>query len=115
MQKTIDNLKDKPKEDRKAIAGGIAFAIVIILFFAWAFYFFKKIQHNAQLRQLGGGAQQEFDFSSVRDAQKQLMEGYTNTDELRTIRDQGASGQEQSVSQPEHQQGTDPFGATGSE
>ena len=49
IQKAIDNLKDKPKDDRKAVAGGIAIAVVVILFFGWAFIFFKNIQRGAQL------------------------------------------------------------------
>lgn len=111
IQKAVDNLKEKPKEERKAVAGGIAFGVVVILFLAWAFLFFKKIQHGGQLRQLGGSAQDEFNFSSVRDAQKNLMQGFTDTDELRAIRDQSSdrSGQN-TVLQEQEQGGTDPFG-----
>lgn len=114
IQKTIDNLKEKPKEDRKVVAGGIAFALLVLLFFAWAFFFFKKLQHsNAQ--QLGGGAQEEFNPSSVRDAQQQLMQETTNVDELKAAREQSGSNVQQGVIQQDYQQGSgDQFGGSGS-
>ena len=43
VQKTIDNLKDGPKEDKVAVAGGIAVAVVVVLFAAWAIFFFRGI------------------------------------------------------------------------
>ena len=46
VQKAINNLRERPKEERSAVAGGIAVAVVIILFLAWAILFFKRIQDN---------------------------------------------------------------------
>ncbi len=113
VQKTIDNLKDKPKDERKALAGGIAFAVVILLFFAWAFFFFKKIQRGAQLREFGGGAQEEVNFSAVREAQQKLLEGVSDTDELRTLRDQAAERQMDQSVREEYQGSGDAFGGEG--
>ncbi len=111
IQKAIDNLKDKPKDDRKAVAGGIAFALLAILFFGWAFFFFKKIQRGAQSQQLGGGAQDEFNPSSVREAQQQLMQGFSDTNELRAVRDQSGQQSQQGATQQEYQETpTDQFG-----
>lgn len=116
IQKAVDNLKDRSKEERKAVAGGIAIGVVAILFFAWAFFFLKKLQHT-NVQSLDTGAQSEFDFQSVKDAQQKLIDSYTGQssldEELRTIRDQSSSYQygqgatQQSVDQNPSE---DPFG-----
>ena len=116
IQKAIDNLKEKPKDDRKAVAAGIAFAVVVILFFGWAFLFLRKIQSGAVQGQLGGGAQDQFNFSAVRDAQQQLMQDYngqtSNSAELQVVRQEAASRQDQQavVQQQYDQSPTDQFG-----
>ena len=48
IQRTINSLREKPKEDRKAIAGGIAIGVVVILFLSWATLFFRGIQRNSE-------------------------------------------------------------------
>lgn len=90
LQKTVDNLKDKPKDEKKAIAGGIAISVVLILLIGWSFFFFKKIQRGAQLQQLGGGAQDEFNFSTVRDAQAELIKSFSDVDALMEARNQSS-------------------------
>ncbi|QQG37746.1 MAG: hypothetical protein HYS26_03930 [Candidatus Kaiserbacteria bacterium] len=93
IEKTINNLKEKPKDERKAVAGGIAIAVVIILFIGWAFLFLKKIQRGGVEADLTSGAQSEFNFSSVREAQERLLGDFSsesaNDAELRTIRESG--------------------------
>ncbi|MBI2610786.1 hypothetical protein HYW60_02530 [Candidatus Kaiserbacteria bacterium] len=91
IQKAVDNLKDKPKDEKKAIAGGIAIAVVLILLIGWTLLFFKKIQRGEQLQQLGGGAQDEFNFSNVRDAQEKLMESFNDVDALLEARKESSS------------------------
>lgn len=111
IQKTINNLKDKPNDEKKVVAGGIAIAVVVALFFGWAFFFFKKIQRGELAPNLGGGAQSEFDFSSVREAQQQLLEDVSAIDELRNVRDQSASTQTGAAYQESYEQSeTDVFG-----
>ncbi len=117
IQKAIDNLKDKPKDDRKAVAGGIAIAVVAVLFFAWAFFFVKNLQNSKNLN-LNNGAQSDFNFQSVKDAQQQLMQNYSgqsaNDQELQAVRDQAAQQQyqQQAVQQSADQyQGADQFGS----
>src|SRR3989344_7682752 len=111
IQKAIDNLKDKPKDDRKAVAGGVAIVVVVVLFLGWAFIFFKNIQRGAQLQQLGGGAQDEFNFSSVREAQEELMQGFSDFDELRNVREESAQGSQPAAVQEDYQASeTDQFG-----
>ena len=90
LQKAVDNLKDKSKDEKKAVAGGIAIAVVLILLIGWSFFFFKKIQRGAQLQQLGGGAQDEFNFSTVRDAQAELMKSFSDVDALMEARNQSS-------------------------
>jgi biopolymer transport protein ExbB/TolQ len=94
VQKTINNLKQRPEEDKKVIAGGIALAVVTVLFIAWALLFLKRIQSGEQKLELGGAIPAEFDFSSLEEAQKQLQQVYYDTtSELREIRDAAASQQ----------------------
>lgn len=117
IQKTINNLKDRPNEDKTVVAGGIAIAVVSILLIGWVFMFLKRIQSGAQKVELGGGIQEQFNFTSVKDAQEQLQQVYYDaTDELRQIRDTAASQQVQTVQQGVEQQvqgadTTDQFGA----
>lgn len=112
IQKTINNLKDKPKDERKAVAGGIAIAVVAILFIGWTFFFFKSIQRGTQLQQLDGGAASEFYSTTVQEAQQQLMEGFSDFDELRALREQyGNQSEPASVQQEAYQYSeTDQFG-----
>ena len=113
LQKAVDNLKDRPKDERKVIAGGIAITIIAVLFFVWAILFLKKIQSGTQQLEFGGGAQDEFLSESVREAQKDLEEMFTNTGELESIREESTARQLQDVNagqQPDSGSDTsDPF------
>ena len=96
VQKAINNLKEGPKEDKVAVASGIAISVVAVLLVAWAIYFFHNIQKGSQEVNLSGGAQDQFNFSSVKDAQQQLQQAYSNTaDDLRKLRDDAVSAQMQ--------------------
>ena len=44
VQRALDNLKDKPKEDKQVVALSLAGTAVVILLIGWAFLFFKGIQ-----------------------------------------------------------------------
>lgn len=94
LNKAVNNLKQRPEEDKKAIAGGIAIAVVSVLLIAWVFLFLKRIQSGEQKIELGGGIPSEFDFSSLKEAQEQLQKVYYDTTgELRELRDSAASQQ----------------------
>ena len=90
IQKAVDNLKEQPKEDRVAVASGIAVTVIVLLLFVWGFFFLKKLQRGEPL-EFGSSAQDEFNFSSVREAQKEIDTAFKYTqDELRAIRDSSA-------------------------
>ncbi len=94
IQNAVNNLKQKPQDDKKAVAGGIATLVVIILLIGWAFVFFKKIQRGGELDSFGTTAQAEFDFASVRAAQDELSTEYDDAiDELQRIRESSISNQ----------------------
>jgi len=57
----LDNLRDKPKDQKTAIAGGIAFAVVAILLIAWAIWFLRKIANENSAAELQSGP----DFSHL--------------------------------------------------
>jgi hypothetical protein len=88
LQKAIDKAKAQEPEDKKLIAGGIAAMVVVILVVAWGLLFLKKIQRGVQTVDLSAGAQDEFNFTSVREAQRAIQDSFQYTDEeLRTVRD----------------------------
>ncbi len=98
VQKTFNNLKDGPKEDKVAVASGIAISVVVVLLGAWAIYFFHNIQRGAQQVNLSGAGDQ-FLPSATTDAQKQLEQQFGNpSQDYQTIQSesaQGANGQMQ--------------------
>lgn len=118
VQKTINNLKQGPKEDKVVVAGGVAISVVVVLLAAWAIFFFRNVQKNSQQLNLSGGVQDEFNFSNVRDAQAALQREYQNSSsDLLDVRAAAASGQSGAQMQTEQQQvqgqGSDQFGTSG--
>ena len=115
IQKAVDNLKDKSSDEKKVVAGGIAIAVVAVLFAGWAILFLKKLQRGGELQQLGGGAQDEFLNSSIREAQDALMRDFSDVDELRAAREQlGQQYQQGAVQQDFQQTDVDVFGSPSS-
>ena len=115
LQKAVDNLKDKSKDEKKAVAGGLAILVVVALFAGWAILFLKKIQRGGEVQSLGGGAQDEFLNSSIRDAQSALMRGFSDIDDLRGVRDQSGQQYREGAGQADIQQtDVDLFGGSDS-
>ncbi len=79
IQKAVNHLKERPKDERKAVAASLAIIVMIILFFSWAFLFVKKIQKSNGGADLSGGTQDEFNFDSIEETQKQIMGGPDTT------------------------------------
>ncbi len=75
VQKAINNLKGGPKEDKVAVASGIAVSVVIILLAAWAIFFFRGIARGSHNLQVGSTAQDNFNFAGVKEAQQALQQG----------------------------------------
>lgn len=95
VQKTIDNLKERPHDEKKAVAGGIAIMVVIILIIGWGFLFLRKIQQGT-MPSLEGSAvpEDQFNLNLIRDTERELSNMYNNsTEDLRTIRDNAAQNQ----------------------
>lgn len=116
VQKTIDNLKNSPKEDKVAVASGIAVSVVVVLFAAWAIFFIRNLQKTSGSIELSGGAQDQFNFTSVKEAQEQLQRVYgspaTDLEELRA-QSSGSGRMElelQTVQQGTQNSGPDQFG-----
>ena len=95
-------LDDKPSktkgksdtDEKTAVASGAAVLVIIILLIAWGFFFIRKIQKGQQQVGFDATAQDEFNFSTVREAQKAIQQGTQNTpEELRAIRDSAATRQ----------------------
>lgn len=115
VQKATDKLKNKSNDEKKIVAGSIAVSIVIALFFGWAILIFKRIGNGEDLRLLGGGAQNEFLGSAVRDAQKSIMSSFVDIDELRRVRDEaGQQYQDGYFQQNLQENDIDVFGASNS-
>ena|SRR3989344_1034285 len=96
VQKTIDNLKDRPQDERKAVAGGVAVVVVVVLLVAWGFMFLRKINKGTQDINFDSGAQEEFNFSNVREAQQAIEQSNGGLQEdFSTIPQESASQQVQ--------------------
>ena len=95
VQKTLDNLKDKPHDEKKVVASGIAIGVVIILLVGWGFLFLRKIQKGTMPTLQGSAVpQDQIDSSFIKQTQQQINQYYQNSqDQLKSIRDSSAQGQ----------------------
>ena len=119
VQKAINNLKAGPKEDKVAVASGIAVSVVVVLLVAWSIFFFRSIARGTQQLNLSGGAQDQFNFSGVKEAQQQLQQQFaSSTEDYLQVRNDAAARQLQSQQQMDVQQtqgtGADQFGSPNS-
>ena len=94
VQKTIDNLKGRPKDEKTAVASSVAVAVVAVLLLGWGFWFVHNLKRGGQFNTFIGTTQQEFNPAVIKDVQKQ-MEGFMqkNTDPTRDLRDAAAAEQ----------------------
>lgn len=86
VQQALNNLKQGPKEDKVAVAGSIAVSVVVVLLAAWAIFFLRGLRNGGDQLDLSSGAQDQFNASNVREAQQQVQENLTTTNELLDIR-----------------------------
>ena len=118
-QSPLENLHGgKQEQDKKTvIAEAGAIGVVIILFICWAIYFFHKIENGGVKVNLNSGAQDQFNFTNVRDAQQQLQQNYGNVNQdLQDLRNQqqdsGGAVQQAVVQQDVSGQGGTQFAPT---
>lgn len=119
VQDKIDSLKEKPHEEKRAVAGGIAVAVVVVLLVGWAFIFLRNIQKGTDIPTLQGGAlpDDQLDTQFLRATQQQIDEYYQSSeDRYRDLRntDSGAGSVDAGAGVPASGRGDD-FGASQSD
>lgn len=88
----LNDLQNRPKDQKKVIAGGSAALIGFILFAAWAFFFFHKIVNGEQVDTSWGPQKDIMQFTNVKEAQDSFGKSYNDaTSELKAIRDEAAN------------------------
>lgn len=92
VQQALSNLKQGPKEDKVAVAGGIAVSVVVVLLVVWAVFFLRGLRNGGEQLDFSSGAQDQFNASNVREAQRQIQENLTTTNELLEIRARASGG-----------------------
>ena len=97
VQQTLDNLKDKPHDEKKVVASGIAIGVVVILLIGWGFLFLRKIQRGTVPTFQGSAVpQDQIDASFIQQTQQQINQYYQSSqDQLKNIRDSSAQTQVQ--------------------
>lgn len=96
MQSTINSIKEKPHEEKKAVATSIAVGVVVILIVGWGFLFMRKIQKGATTPTLEGAAVplDQINAAFIQDTQREINQTYeSNQNQLRDIRDSAAQNQ----------------------
>lgn len=96
IQSAVNNLKDKPHEEKKAVATSIAVGVVIVLLIGWGFLFLRKIQKGGTAPTLEGSAvpQDQVDAAFIQQTQQQINQFYqSGQDQLRDIRDTAAQNE----------------------
>jgi hypothetical protein len=94
IQEAVKNLKENgSKDDKVAVASGIAVSVVVVLLGAWAIYFLHSLASNSQKIQLGGGAADRLNMTDVQQAQQQLQQQFgSTTEDMQTIYQQSSTG-----------------------
>jgi uncharacterized protein HemX len=113
LPQSVNKLKNEgSKEDKVAVAGGIAITVVVVLLAGWAIFFFRSIANNSQNLQIGSGAQDQFNFQNVRDAQQQIQQNLSSQQQSELQQSQYDSASSGGTVQMQIQgQGSDPFGS----
>lgn len=76
LQKAVDNLKGRPKDERKAVAGSIAVLIVVILFIGWVILFFNNIRANGQVEPIGIPGRDAFNAPQITEVKLQIQNSF---------------------------------------
>lgn len=86
VQKTLDNLKDRPHDEKKAVASGIAISVIVILLIGWGFLFIKRVQ-NTPVPSLENSVvpTDQFNMDLIRGSER--ANEYDPSDDLRNLRE----------------------------
>lgn len=92
VQKTVDNLKGKPPEQKTAVAGGAASLVVIILLIFWVMHFMKQIRSGAHDVSLDG-IQNQINLKEVQSANRDIEAQFAKErlQEFQQLRDSAAA------------------------
>jgi hypothetical protein len=85
IQRTIESLKERPHEERRAVALSISIGVMAVLFIGWSVFFFRT-QNIAQVQQVPDAYKDA--VANVQEAYNQSQTGWvseaTNDSEVRT-------------------------------
>lgn len=101
MRDAVENLKARPKEERTAVASGIAIAVVVVLLAVWGFVFFQKISRAPSTSPTAGTIENTGEFQNFQQATDAFTESYNSASaELQRIREEAEAlrGQQDSES-----------------
>lgn len=113
VQQKLNDLKGRPHDEKKAVAGGIAVFVVVILVIAWGFLFLRRMQ-NTSLPSLENGSipADQFNLNLIRGSERDQAV-YDPEADIRALRDDAV--QDDTVIQAGYEQsssyGEDQFGA----
>jgi hypothetical protein len=95
IQNAINNVKEKPHEEKKAVATSIAVGVVIVLLVGWGFLFLRKIQRGSTPTLEGSAVpQDQIDSAFIQQTQQQINQFYQSSqDQLREIRETSAQNE----------------------
>ena len=90
LQQKLSDLKDRPHDDKKAVASGIAIFVVIVLIVGWGFLFLRKVR-TTSLPSLENGTvpTDQFDFNLIRDTERNQAI-YDPEQDIRDLRESAA-------------------------
>lgn len=99
----LEHLRDKPKEEKSAVAGGIAIAVIVVLVLGWAIMFVRRVQNSSQQLQVSTSTSGDFNPTSAEDAQRQLQGQYQAAPsiEVQSIMQEARTNTQQFVPQPQ--------------
>lgn len=101
MKETIDKLKERPKDERTAVAGGVAALVALLLLVGWGFFFLKRIVRGESVPTTWGVQSDIVNSPTLRGATSEFEEQFYNaTEELRLLRDQAARIDQYAQPQP---------------